>query len=102
MRLSALVFAASLGTVANAETVDLNYLGPVDLAPFACSSTPRSSFVRHVCFDQQRALMLIQLEDRWYQYCGLYRVTVASLLQAPSIGQFYNRTIRGRYSCRSN
>jgi len=44
---TALLFAS---TWAEAETVDVNYRGPVDLKPFTCQDT-KSSFVNRVCYD---------------------------------------------------
>jgi hypothetical protein len=31
------------------ETADVKYRGAVDLKTFACTDTPRSSFIQHVC-----------------------------------------------------
>jgi hypothetical protein len=47
-----LLLSASL---ALAETVDVKYRGPLDLAPFACTDVARSSFIRRVCFDKAKA-----------------------------------------------
>jgi hypothetical protein len=39
-----LLFAAEV----RSETVDVKYRGPVDLKTFACTDTPRSSFIQRV------------------------------------------------------
>lgn len=43
--------------------------------------------------------MVIDLSGRYYQYCGIDSVTVASLLSAGSKGQYYNAAIKGRFAC---
>src|SRR5439155_677868 len=44
---------------ASSETVDVKYRGVVDLKPFACTDTPRSSFIQRVCYDKGQSYMLI-------------------------------------------
>lgn len=101
--LIAVALACAMGaTVARAETVHVKYRGPVDLAPFACEWTPRSSFVERVCYDRRERYMLISLQGTYYQYCAMPATTASGLLSAPSIGRFYNAQVRGRYDCRAN
>ncbi|WP_249148666.1 hypothetical protein [Bradyrhizobium jicamae] len=35
-----------------AETVDVKYRGAVDLKPFVCTDSSRSSFIQRVCYDK--------------------------------------------------
>jgi len=51
-RLTALAMIVS---AAHAETVEVKYRGPVDLAPFACEAVTRSSFIERVCYDEKNA-----------------------------------------------
>lgn len=53
----------------SAEAVDVKYRGKIDLAPFACTDTPRSSFIGRVCYDQTSQYMVIKLQDTYYHYC---------------------------------
>ena len=48
---------------ASGETACVKYReGPcLDLAPFACTDRPESSFVRRVCYDAAKSYMLIKL-----------------------------------------
>jgi hypothetical protein len=46
---------------AGAETVCVKYRSCLDLAPFDCTNTQQSSFVRRVCYDANNSYMLIQL-----------------------------------------
>lgn len=74
----------------------MRYRGMVDLAPFTCTETPRSSFIRQVCYDPAQSYMLIDLPGTWYQYCEIDRATFEKLLTAKSAGGFFNASIRSR------
>jgi hypothetical protein len=63
---------------ARAETVNVKYRGPVDLKPFACADTPRSSFIQRVCYDRSQSYMLINLRGTYYHYCELPAATFGS------------------------
>ena len=69
---------------------------PLDVSTFTCTDTPRSSFVRRVCYDAPRSFMVIKLKETWYPYCGIDAATVSQLLSAESAGRFYNQAIRSR------
>jgi KTSC domain len=83
-----------------AESVVVKYRGEVDLAPFQCTTVNRSSFVNRVCYDEGNQYMLIQLGPTYYHYCGIDHATVSALLNAESVGRFYNASIKGRFDCR--
>lgn len=84
-----------------AETVNVKYRGPVDLAPFQCESVSRSSFVTRVCYDRKERYMVIGLKGTYYHYCEIDPDTVAALSSADSMGRFYNSNIKGRFDCRT-
>jgi len=69
---------------------------PLDVSAFTCTDTPRSSFVRRVCYDAPKSFMVIKLKETWYPYCGIDAATVSHLLSAESVGRFYNQAIRSR------
>ena len=89
-----------LSTTTHAETVTVKYRGEVDLAPFSCQSIERSVPVERVCYDAQNSYMLISLKGTYYHYCGIDPDTVQRLLAAPSMGQYYNASIKGHFDCR--
>jgi hypothetical protein len=62
----------------------------------------RSSFIKHVCYDDANRYMLISLNGTYYHYCEIDSGTVTALLSAESIGRFYNANIRGLFDCRSH
>jgi hypothetical protein len=66
-----IVFMAALlvTTPVSSETVDVKYRGVVDLKSFACTDTPRSSFIQRVCYDKAKSYMLISLRGIYYHYC---------------------------------
>lgn len=99
-----LALCLALGPVL-AETVDVKYRGPVDLAKFDCTGELDSSVVKRVCYNQENSYMLIRLKGTWYHYCAIDRVTVDALLGASSKGSFYNQAIKdsatgGKFGCR--
>jgi KTSC domain len=83
------------------ENVDVKYRGPVDLAPFKCTSVDRSSFIRRVCYDAANSYMLVQLKDTYYHYCDIDRSTVEAFNAAESMGRFFNASIKGHFDCRT-
>jgi len=91
----------------SAETVDVKYRGLIDLKPFVCIDTARSSFIQRVCYDKAQSYMLISLRGTYYHYCELPASTFDALLAAPSMGQFYNQRIKGTgsdgpFDCRTH
>lgn len=86
---------------ANAETVEVKYRGTVNLSQFECKDISRSSFVNRICHDGVNNYMVILLRSTYYHYCDIDVGTVADLSAAPSIGRFYNKQIKGNYSCQT-
>ncbi len=82
-----------------ADTVDVRYHGPVNLAGYSCA-LPSSSFVGRVCYDARNRYMVIQLSGTYYHYCGIDGGTVSRMLAADSVGRFYSTQVRGRFDCR--
>jgi KTSC domain len=87
---------------ARAESVDVKYRGLLDLAPFDCTDVTRSSFIRRVCFDKAKSYMLISLNGTYYHYCAIPTTTVEDLMDAESMGRFFNEQVKGRFDCRLN
>jgi hypothetical protein len=75
------------------ETVDVRGRGATDLAPFACTDTPRSTVVQRVCYDEARHLLLVNAGGVYSQYCALPRATFNAFATAPSMGQFFRQHI---------
>ena len=75
------------------EVVEVSGRGAVDLAPFSCSDTPRSTVIRRVCYDRQRKHLLVRVGDSYAEYCKLPPVTFDTFTTAPSMGQFYRTHI---------
>jgi hypothetical protein len=94
-------------TPATSETVDVKYRGIVDLTPFTCTDTPRSSFIQRVCYDKSQSYLLINLRGIYYHYCELPAAMFEEFAAAPSMGQFYNQKIKGSgadgpFDCRTH
>lgn len=102
--IAGVVLVAALGPL-HAETVDVKYRGPVDLAEFECTGELDSSVVKRVCYNAEHSYMLIRLKQTWYHYCEIDQGTVDELLAAESKGRFYNSSIKdsgtaGKFGCR--
>jgi len=101
------VVTALISTPVSSETVN----GVVDLAPSACTDTPRSSFIQRVCYDKTQSYMLINLRGTYYHYCELPPATFDAFMTASPWGNFtiriskaqvqMGRTIVGRIGCRA-
>ena len=71
---------------ASAECLTIKYRDtPVCLNTFACTETPQSSFVRAICYDPAKSYMLIKLNETWYHYCSVDRMSVDNLIHASSV-----------------
>jgi hypothetical protein len=91
---------------ADAETINVEGRGAVDLKPFACQDITRSSLVNRVCYDSPGKTMIVQLNSVYSKYCDVPEATRDSFLSAPSMGQYYNANIKGfgaaaPYQCRA-
>ncbi|MBZ9892301.1 KTSC domain-containing protein [Mesorhizobium sp. BR1-1-3] len=100
-----LLLVGLLGQPAFAETVDVKYRGPVDVAKFQCTGELDSSVVKRVCYNAEHSYMLIRLKQTWYHYCEIDQGTVSALLAAGSKGNFYSENIKdaatgGKFGCR--
>jgi hypothetical protein len=96
-----------VATPSYSETANVKYRGIVDLKPFACTDTPRSSFIQRVCYDKAQSYMLIDLRGTYYHYCELPSATFDAFMAAPSTGDFYNQKIKGSgsdgpFDCRTH
>ncbi|MCP3466115.1 MULTISPECIES: KTSC domain-containing protein [unclassified Bradyrhizobium] len=86
------------------ETVEIRGCGRVDLAAFACRDISRSTVLQRVCYDVSENDLIVAVNGTYDRYCSVPADTVAALMGAPSMGQFFNRTIRRpasgeRYDC---
>lgn len=87
--LLALLCSAPLTT----ETVNVRGRGEIDLAPFACTDTPRSTVVQRVCYDEAHRHLLVNARGTFSQYCGLSVSTFEAFVAAPSMGKFLRERI---------
>ena len=95
-------FTAELGS----ETVDVRDRGAVDLGTFECRDINRSSLIQRVCYDKAQRSLIVGVKGSYDQFCDVPAPTFEHLMGAPSMGQFFNRNIRGaesggRYDCRA-
>jgi KTSC domain-containing protein len=84
------------------EVIEVKYRGPVDLKYFECNDISRSSFIRRVCYDHSNEYMLISLNGTFYHYCEIDSGTVSALLDADSMGRYFDERIKRRFDCRTH
>jgi hypothetical protein len=86
------------------EKVEVDGGGTVDLAPFACTDTPRSTIVQKVCYDGTTRDLLIGIKGSYRNYCDVAPATFDAFMTAPSMGHFYRQTVatsgvEGPFNC---
>jgi hypothetical protein len=77
----------------DAEAINVERHGVVDLKPFACQDVTRSSLINRVCYDASDHAMIVQINVVYFQYCGTPQATLEAFLNAPSMGQYYRLRI---------
>jgi hypothetical protein len=60
--------------------------------------------LQRVCYDRAQQALIVAVGGVYDRYCGVPVDTVQRLLGAPSMGQFFNQSIKrevsgGRYAC---
>ena len=53
------------------------------------------SFVQRVCYDADQQYMIVMLNDTYYHYCEIDDQTVDALINASSVGEYFNQHIKG-------
>ena len=107
VRALVLLLAQLAATPIVSETVETGEHHRVDLATFECRDITRSTVLQRVCYDGAREDLIVASNGAYDRYCGVTAETVAHLLGAPSMGQFFNQNIKrdaavGRYGCRTS
>src|SRR4051794_1448860 len=104
VRAAAAIFMHLLATPVVSETIDVGGRESVDLSSFECRDTTRSSIVQRVCYDRTQRHLIVATKAGYDRYCDLPAETFDALMGAPSMGQFFNRNIKGAsgaaYACR--
>ena len=105
VRAAAAIFMHLLAAPVVSETIDVAGRSNVDLDAFECRDITRSSIVQRVCYDRARRHLIVAVKGAYDQYCDLPAETFDAFMGAPSMGQFFNRNIRGasgaRFACRN-
>ena len=77
------------------RSIDVRYLGPVNLKSYDCQDITRSSLIERVCYDEANRHMVVRRNAVHDQYCELPKDVVVAFLNAPSMGQYFNANIAG-------
>ena len=98
MRQLLLGLAITISTLANAESVNVKYIGSVDLNGYNCQGI-NSSFVHRMCYSKVQEAVVVLLGANYYKYCGVSERVINGWLSASSKGKFFNNKIKGRFNC---
>ena len=101
-RLSILLAAALLSLPVWAVEVEVENHGVVPLDQFECTDTPRSSWIRTICYDEDKGYLLMRERDTWHPFCSVDPKTAAGFIAAPSVGTYYHAEVEGRFDCGEN
>ncbi|MDE2379187.1 KTSC domain-containing protein [Bradyrhizobium sp.] len=106
VRTLALLLAQILTAPIVSETVEIGGREAVDLATFECRDINRSTVLQRVCYDPAKGELIVAVGGAYDRYCNVPAGTADALAGAPSMGLFFNRSIRheasgDRYACRA-
>jgi hypothetical protein len=87
--------------VVNAETVTVEYFGPVDISTFRCEIITRTSDAKRLCYDRKEKNLIVKLSGGYYQYCGVPSEVITAWLHADPMNDYYNTQVRKHFDCRS-
>jgi hypothetical protein len=63
------------------------------------TDTTRSSFITEAEYNSYFEHLILGLNGKRYDYCGVLSNTWASFIESDSLGSYYNSSIKGKYSC---
>jgi hypothetical protein len=87
--LSALAVAA-----ASCESVAEQFGVAVENEYVECVDVPRSRTIRRICYDEASQSMVLDFENRLYQFCRVDRTKVEAFIEAKSMAQFFSQLRR--------
>jgi hypothetical protein len=87
---------------ANAETVIVKYRGAVDLKPLKCETIYQSSVVKRLCYDAKEGYVVVNLNGTYHQYCEVPAFVVSGWRASNSMGDYFNKNVKGHFDCRVN
>ena len=93
------IIFACLHVNALAKTVHAKYIGSVNLSNYQHISLFPSSFVNELYYDSLTRQAVVQLGRTYYMYCNIWEDTILSWKTAYSPGSYYNKNIKGKFSC---
>lgn len=92
IRIIATTLAALWTAPVETETIE-TAAGPVDLAPFACTDTPRSTMIQRICYDKTARHLLVSVKGAYRGYCNVPPATFEAFIAARSLGYYYRQNL---------
>ena len=86
----------------NANFALKKYRGAVDLKPFKCETIYQSSVVKRLCYDAEEGYVVVNLNGTYHHYCEVPAYVVSGWRASNSMGDFFNKNVKGHFDCRVN
>ena len=93
------------GTRSHAREIHVKYRAtPVDISNgyFQEINLKQSSFVNEMFYDGSNEYLLVRLKNTFYHYCEIPAEVINKWITSPSLGGYYNASVKGKYDCRVN
>ena len=87
-----------------AQDIYVKYRGMVDVSngQFKHLSLKDSKLIKSMYHDNGNSYLLVQLKSTYYHYCSIPQGEISNWRKSASLGRYYKRNIKGRYSCKGN
>jgi len=86
--------------VPESNIVDVKYQDvDVDLSTYDYLDTTKSSFINGAWYEESDGVLILQLNDEYYQYCEVPEEIWSDFSNADSFGSFYSSFIKEKYGC---
>lgn len=80
-------------TSAKAETIDVKYLGQVNLNSYKCPDIEQDEDVKRICFDASRSHLIVKLGSTYYNYCNVPHDIFVEWISSESLYKYYKKSI---------
>lgn len=80
------------------ENVDVKYNGKVEVSEYE-SFSKESSFIKTNYYSEKERKLIIGIKNTSYQYCNVPKSIWVSYKNSESLGKYYNKNIKNKFSC---
>lgn len=81
-------------TGAHAETIQVKYLGKLDISNYKCLNIKPDADVRRICFKKDKKHLIVKLDKTYYNYCNVTQDAVTKWISASDLSEHYRNFIQ--------